>query len=109
MKIGAQGIVLAVCRAGAGCAEEILLEPGKKFFSPEVLGKLAQQLPEQKSLAIDLEALMTTYPEFCLSVELHQGCPLYLVMKNRAKIIYDDGRAKGFAEKLDKPDLPPKN
>ena len=26
-------------------------------------------------------------------------------MKNRTKIIYDDGQAKSFEEKLDKPDL----
>lgn len=101
-------LILAVCLLSClpamGFAEEIRLEPGKDSFPPQVLEKLTQQFPEKKSLTTDLAALMAGYPGFLLGVEINQG-KLYLVMKNRTKIIYDDGMVKGFEEKLDRPDL----
>lgn len=98
-------VCVLVCIPGVGFTEEIRLEPGKDVFPLEVLEKLARQFPEQKSLASDLAALMAAYPGFCSGVELRPGRKLYLVMKNRTKIIYDDGRSKSFEEKLNEPDL----
>jgi hypothetical protein len=63
MKKRAQWIILAVywlyCLSGARFTEGILLEPGKVVFPAVVLEKLDQQLPEKKSLATDLAALMS--------------------------------------------------
>jgi hypothetical protein len=98
-------VCLLACLPAVGFAEEIRLQPGKECFSLEVLGKLSRQFPEEKSLAADLEALMASYPGFCLGVESGPGKRLYLVMKNGVKLIYADGRAKDFQEKLNKPDL----
>jgi hypothetical protein len=106
-------LILAFCFLassflGTGFPEEILLPPGKSSFPPEVLEKLAQAFPDEKSLAVDLEAIFAGYPGFCLGVEIRQGRhirELYLIMKNRGKVIYDDGVVKGFEQKLDKPDL----
>ena len=84
-------------------SEEFRLHHGQKFFPPEVMERLTRELPGKLQPA-DLEALITSYPGFCLGVELIQG-KLYLILKNGQKIIYDDGLAKNFEEKLDKPDL----
>jgi len=84
-------------------SEEFRLNHGQKFFPPEVMERLTRELPE-KSQPADLEALITSYPGFCLGVELIKG-KLYLILKNGQKIIYDDGLVKNFEGKLDKPDL----
>jgi hypothetical protein len=94
-----------ICIPKAGSTEEIRLGAGKEFFPSEVVEKLVRQFPEEKSLAIDLTALMTCYPGFFSGVELGPARKLYLVMKNHAKIIYGDGRNKNFEEKLNEPDL----
>jgi hypothetical protein len=106
-------LILAFCFLSSffpriGFPKEIFLPPGKSSFPPEVLEKLGQAFPEEKSLAVDLKAIFAGYPGFCLGVEIRQcrySRELYLIMKNRVKILYDDGVVKGFKQKLDKPDL----
>lgn len=100
-----QVFCLLTCLPGETFSEEFRLNPGQKFFPPEVVERLAEALPENKSVLIDLKALMTAYPGFCLGVELGKGRELYLIMKNGAKIIYDDGQIKDFEKKLATPDL----
>lgn len=89
----------------AAIPEEFKLLPGQESFPPEILDKLAAQSQGQPPLAADLKALTTSYPGFVLGVEVRPDRKLTLVMKNRTKIIYDDGQTKDFEEKLDKPDL----
>jgi hypothetical protein len=93
------------CLATAGFAEQIRLGPGQGALLPAVQDKLARQFPGEKSLGIDLAAIRAGYPGFCPAVSVGPGPKLYLVMRDGAKIIYDDGRRKTFAEKLNKPDL----
>jgi hypothetical protein len=89
----------------AAIPEEFRLLPGQESFPPEILDKLAAQGLGKPPLPADLTALTTSYPGFVLGMEVHPDRKLCLVMKNRTKIIYDDGQAKGFEERLDKPDL----
>jgi hypothetical protein len=74
------------------------------LFSPSVLHNLTQQIPYEKSLALDLEALMSSYPGFFSGVEI-QGQNLYLVMKDQTKLIYNDHQSKSFEQRLEKPDV----
>ena len=90
---------------GVGTPEEFRLPPGKASFPPEVLEKLGAQFPEKPSLPTDLAALTAGYPGFCLGLEVRPDRKLYLIMKNRIKILYDDGLVKSFDEKLNKPDV----
>ena len=90
---------------GVGTPEEFRLPPGKASFPPEVLEKLGAQFPEKPSLPTDLAALSAGYPGFCLGLEVRPDRKLYLIMKNRIKILYDDGLVKSFDEKLNKPDV----
>jgi len=93
-----------VCTPWLGFSQEFCLQPGKKFFPPEILARLTKELPEEKALSVDLEAMITGYPGFILGVELRQK-HLYLILKNGERIVYDDGLNKGFEEKLAKPDI----
>lgn len=99
-----QVFCLLSCFPGVAFSDEFYLNHGHKFFPPEVSIKLAKEFPGEKSLLIDLETLMSSYPGFCLGVELRQG-RLYLIMRNGVKIIYEDSRPKNFEEKLAAPDL----
>jgi D-alanyl-D-alanine carboxypeptidase len=88
----------------AGIPEELRLPPGKTSLAPEVLAKLGAQFPEKPSLPTDLEAITSSYPGFCLGVEVRDR-KVYLIMKNGPKLLYDDGLVKSFADKLQRPDL----
>jgi hypothetical protein len=90
---------------GVGISEELRLPPGKASFPPETLAKLAAQFPEKPSLAADLAALTAGYPGFCQGLEMRPDQKLYLIIKNQVKILYDDGLAKSFDEKLQRPDV----
>ena len=94
-----------VLAPGVGIPEELRLPPGKTSFPPEALEKLQAQFPEKPSLALDLAALTASYPGFCLGLEVGPDRKLYLIMKNRAKLLYDDGLVKSFDEKLNRPDV----
>ena len=102
-------LVITLCclasMSGVGIPEELRLPPGKASFPPEVLEKLGAQFPEKPSLAVDLAALTASYPGYCLGVEVAPDRKPYLIMKNRVKILYDDGLAKSFDEKLQRPDV----
>jgi len=101
-------IITLACLAslsGIGIPEELRLQPGQASFPPEILERLGARFPEKPSLPTDLAALTSGYPGFCLGVQLRQDRKLYLIMKNRLKILYDDGRVKSFEEKLNKPDV----
>lgn len=90
---------------GVGTPEELRLPPGKTSWAPEVLARLGAQFPDKPSLPADLTALTAGYPGFCLGVEVRPDRKIYLIMKNRQKILYDDGLAKGFEDKLKRPDV----
>jgi hypothetical protein len=101
-------IITLCCLAslpGVARPEELRLPPGQASFPPEVLQKLAAQFPEKAALSADLAALTASYPGFCLGLEVRPDRKLYLIMKNRAKILYDDGLVKSFDDKLKRPDL----
>jgi hypothetical protein len=102
-------VVIMLCALallpGVGTPEELRLPPGAASLAPEVLAKLGAQFPGQPSLATDLAALTASYPGFCLGVEVRRDRKVYLIMKNRQKILYDDGLAKSFADRLKRPDL----
>jgi hypothetical protein len=102
-------VVITLCclaaLPGVGIPEEFRLAPGKTSFPPEVLAKLGAQFPDKPSLPADLAALTAGYPGFCLGVEVRPDRKLYLIMKNRVKVLYDDGLPKSFDEKLKRPDL----
>jgi hypothetical protein len=90
---------------GVAISEEFPLPPGQDAFPPEIQEQLARHFPEKPSLVTDLNALTAGYPGFCLGLEVRPDRKIYLIVKNRQKIIYDDGLVKSFEEKLDKPDL----
>jgi len=90
---------------GKGSPEELRFPPGKESLPPEILAKLIVQFPEEPALPADLEALIASYPRFCLGLEVRQDRKLCLIMKNGEKVIYDDGLVKDFDEKLNRPDL----
>jgi hypothetical protein len=102
-------VVITLCclaaLPGVGIPEEFRLPPGKASFPPEVLEKLGAQFPDKPSLPADLAALTSGYPGFCLGVEVSRDRKLYLIMKNRVKVLYDDGLPKSFDNKLQRPDL----
>jgi hypothetical protein len=89
---------------GVGIPEEFRLPPGKTSLAPEVLAKLGAQFPEKASLPTDLAALTASYPGFFLGVEVRDR-KIYLILKNRQKLLYDDGLVKSFDDKLQRPDL----
>jgi hypothetical protein len=91
--------------SGVGIPEELRLPPGKTSLAPEVLAKLGAQFPEKPSLATDLAALTSSYPGFCLGVEVRGDRKIYLILKNQPKLLYDDGLVKSFEDQLKRPDL----
>lgn len=59
----------------------------------------------RENLKADLTALWSSYPGFISGVNLKADGKVFLIMKNRAVILYDDGRPKSFEERLARPDL----
>jgi len=53
----------------------------------------------------DLLSLMMAYPEYIVNIEGTADGRVYVVMKSGRKLLYDDKRKKGSAEKLSNPDL----
>lgn len=53
----------------------------------------------------DFLCLMMAYPDYAVDVEKGDNGAFYLIMKSRKKILYDDKKAKNFAQKLSNPDL----
>jgi len=53
----------------------------------------------------DLLCLMMAYPEYIINIEGAADGRVYVVMKSGRKLLYDDKRVKGSAEKLSNPDL----
>jgi hypothetical protein len=76
-----------------------------RSLPPQISEKLNKEFPQHKALTTDLSALIASYPGFCLEIEFRQNRKLYLIMRNREKIVYDDGLVKDFEAKLDTPDL----
>jgi hypothetical protein len=108
MKKKSMRVILMVCwllcTPGVGFSQQFSLQPGQRSLPPEVLAELAKELPGEKTLTVDLESLIMSYPGFIKGAELRQK-RLYLILKNGERIIYDDGLNKGFDEKLNKPDI----
>lgn len=69
------------------------------------LVKLPPTLKQADKVRGDLEALLTTYGRAIRGVEVLGGDQVHLVMRDGQKILYDDGQAKNFEDKLARPDL----
>jgi hypothetical protein len=92
-------VALAVL-AHPGWGQEL---PGTAHL--QVLEQLPPELRGQAGVRLDLTVLFTAYRDYCQAVEVDKNGKLYLVMRDKTRIIYDDGRSKTFEEKLAHPDL----
>jgi hypothetical protein len=66
---------------------------------------LPAELRDHAALKLDLTVMFASYGDYCQGVEAGEKGRLYLVMKDKTRIIYDDGKTKTFEEKLERPDL----
>jgi len=60
---------------------------------------------ESKRTRDDLCRLFAAYPMSCTGIEITEKHDVYVIMKNGARIIYDDHKKKSSEEKLADPDL----
>jgi hypothetical protein len=72
-------------------------------------GNFVESVPipqdESRRICDDLCRLFAAYPMSCTGIEITEKQDVYVIMKNGARIIYDDHRKKSFEEKLADPDL----
>lgn len=73
--------------------------------NPAFLEKLPEELRRQEPLRTDLIALFAGYRGYCERLELQGNRRLSIIMKGGGKFLYDDGRPKTFADRLEQPDL----
>jgi hypothetical protein len=69
------------------------------------LAKLPDSLKQSEPLVTDLQVLFASYGQYIRGLEVQPPNRVYLVMRDGQKILYDDGRAKSFEEKLRQADL----
>jgi len=60
---------------------------------------------ESERVREDLYALFASYRMSCTGIEITEKNELYVIMRNGARILYDDRKHKSFEEKLANPDL----
>jgi len=70
-----------------------------------LLNKLPDNLSNNESLLIDMTVLFAAYKDYIKDIDIVNEKKLFIVMRNNARILYDDGKEKTFEEKLDNPDL----
>jgi hypothetical protein len=84
---------------------------GQDYFAQDYQNsrKFVESVPipqnESKRIRDDLCKLFTAYPMSCTGIEITAKHDVYVIMKNGARIIYDDHKKKSFEEKLTDPDL----
>ncbi|MFC1834208.1 M15 family metallopeptidase [Thermodesulfobacteriota bacterium] len=78
-------------------------------YGPKEIRAILERLPHSVvgngSARTDLMAILMSYPGFCVALETDASGKLFVVMSNRTKIPYDDGKKKDFEAKLNNPDL----
>jgi hypothetical protein len=72
---------------------------------PGALAKLPDSLKQSEPRRTDLQVLFATYGAYIKGLEVQPPNRVYLVMRDGQKLLYDDGRAKSFEEKLRQADL----
>jgi hypothetical protein len=84
---------------------------GQDYFSKDYqhIRIFVESIPilqnERERVRDDLYLLFTAYPINCTGIEITENSDVYVIMKNGARIIYDDRKKKSFKEKLADPDL----
>lgn len=84
----------------AGCKSESAKTPVDKLVQPSAPPAPVIEEQPQDTVPAGVRALVKAYPDFVKGYD--KG---YVVMADGTKILYDDGRKKGFAEMLDDSDL----
>lgn len=84
----------------AGCKSESAKTPVDKLVQPSAPPAPVREEQPQDTVPAGVRALVKAYPDFVKGYD--KG---YVVMADGTKILYDDGRKKGFAEMLDDSDL----
>lgn len=70
-----------------------------------LLHSLPEKLADKVTLKVDLVSLFKSYRGFCRSVEYTPRNQVYIIMEDGTRILYDDGAAKTFDQKLSSPDI----
>ena len=86
-------------------AAEVLIKIPAGALPADFFDRLPAGLRQNAALRVKLSALLTGYAGYCQGLAVAENNSLYLIMKDNVRILYDDGKVKSFAEKLDHPDL----
>jgi hypothetical protein len=86
-------------------AAEVLVKIPPGALPADFFDRLPEGVRHNAALRGELQALFTGYAGYFQKLALAENNRLYLVMKDNARILYDDGKVKSFEEKLDHPDL----
>lgn len=84
---------------------------GQDYFSKDYqnIRVFVESIPilqnESERVRDDLYTLFSAYPINCTGIEITEKNDVYVIMKNGARIIYDDRKKKSYKEKLTDPDL----
>jgi len=82
-----------------------------EVYSPSKLESLGEFLnrvfpsPSQISIRIDLFSLFSAYPKNCIYIKINSDKKVFVILDDKTKIIYDDGKIKSFNDKLNDPDI----
>ena len=68
------------------------------------LGSSHDREADRNKLRSDLTSLFSSYKGYCVGLEITKTGTVYILMKNKLRLPYDDGKSKSFDEKLDNPD-----
>ncbi len=105
MLTGAFLVLLSSCNsAGSSSAPELAEACPLPLLRSLFLHKLPLQKPQEHTFRLDMTSLVLGYGAYLKGLEFSDD-KIYLVTKNDTRIVYDDGKLKEFAEKLENPDL----